>query len=175
MTPNPQATPVERFDPEPFRPEVAAFLSRRGAAGEAEDLTQEVLLRGIRHPPRSERDAAQPWLLRIARNLWIDGKRKQRRLDAARPHLEYLAQRDLESAAFVDPIERAERIATARREIQQLPTKQRRALELRLLDGLDYAAVGARIDCSAATARQHFHLAVKTLRARLAAPMEGEE
>lgn len=175
MTPNPQATPVERFDPEPFRPEVAAFLSRRGAAEDAEDLTQEVLLRGILHPPRSERDAAQPWLLRIARNLWIDGKRKQRRVLEALPHLEHLARNQADGSFDDDPGVRAERIAAARSAIDELPSKQRRALELRLLEGLDYDAVGARIDCSAATARQHFHLAVKTLRTRLAARMEGEE
>lgn len=157
-----------RFDPEPFRAPLKAFLLRRGASGDADDLVQETFLRSLRRPPRAEPMA---WLSRIAGNLLHDRARRERRREDAAPHLVALHNDRADRAGDADAGARAsdaERYTRAIALLAGLPARRRMALELRLLEGLDYDAVGARIGCSAATARQHVHLAMKDLRAALA-------
>jgi RNA polymerase sigma-70 factor (ECF subfamily) len=52
--------------------------------------------------------------------------------------------------------------------LDELPAEQRAALELRVVDELDYGEIGERLDVNAATARTRVHRALKTLRARTA-------
>ncbi len=158
----PAVAPPNGFDPEPFRASLKAYLQRRGARDEADDLVQETFLRSLQRPPSG---APQPWLYRIAGNLLTDRRRSQSRAASALPHLVPSEADAVHGAAA--SIDR-EDLARAGDAIAVLPDQQRRALQLRLLDSLDYDAIGARLACSSATARQHFYLAMKALRAALA-------
>ncbi|MBI1852581.1 MAG: hypothetical protein HYR85_19735, partial [Planctomycetes bacterium] len=40
-----------RFDPEPWRGEIVAFVARMGAARDADDVVQETFLRALERPP----------------------------------------------------------------------------------------------------------------------------
>jgi RNA polymerase sigma-70 factor (ECF subfamily) len=72
---------------EPIRPKLHAYCLRlSGSVWEAEDLTQECLLRafavmgrGDLHGEHSRFDRADAYLCQIATNLWIDRLRRQRR------------------------------------------------------------------------------------------------
>lgn len=156
--------PVERFDPEPFRAPLKAFLLRRGAGGDTDDLVQEAFLRSLVQPPRQEPMA---WLTRIARNLLTDRARRDRRREGARPHLVALENDRVDVLDASDRTVASDRFARALALLSDLPPRRRIALELRLMEGFDYDAVGARIGCSSATARQHFYLAMKDLRVAL--------
>ena len=63
-----------------FKPTLVAFCtSRLGSASEAEDASQEALLRAYRALPRFDRTQDMwPWLATIAANVCIDMKRKRR-------------------------------------------------------------------------------------------------
>ena len=63
-----------------YRNTVAAYFRRRlGDAMLAEDLTQETFLRMHRVQPRlQDGDHARAWLLRTARNLWVDHLRARK-------------------------------------------------------------------------------------------------
>jgi RNA polymerase sigma factor (sigma-70 family) len=168
--PRRDARDAQGFDPEPLRTALHGFFRRRGAETEAEDLVQETFLRGLAAPPPRE---ARSWLFRIAGNLLIDRKRRDRRAAIALDGLAALGRQD--QGGHDANSSRAERAASdgellerARAAIAALPNRQRGALELRVLHDLDYDAVGRRLGCSAATARQHVHLAMKTLRGTLA-------
>lgn len=156
-----------RFDPEPFRAPLKAYLLRRGASADADDLVQETFLRSLHRPPRAEPMA---WLTKIAGNLLTDRARRDRRREIAKPHLVALENNRSDDSDAGAKASDGERFARALAFLGSLPARRRMALELRLLEGLDYDVVGSRIGCSGATARQHFYLAMKDLRAAL-----GEE
>lgn len=117
---------------------------------DAKDVLQEVLaviwknLKKIdRHPN------PHAYILRICVTRSYDALRKKAsrrrevRLDA---HIEQLKQQ---------PDASPERSFAIREAIALLPPKQAKAVFLRLIEGEDYAAMGAIMDCSAVTARSH--------------------
>jgi RNA polymerase sigma-70 factor (ECF subfamily) len=147
------------FDPSPWRAELVAFVRRMGAAGEAEDVVHEVFVRALASPPAQ---APRAWLYRVALNVLADRARTVRTAgelaceprDPAPAAEERLAERELAGLAA--------------RAIEALAPKQRAAILLRVLRHMDYDEVATALDCSVATARQHFHLAVKAVRDELA-------
>ena len=149
-----------RFDPEPWRSELLVFVRRAGGAGDAEDVVQEAFLRAIEKPPRTH---ARAWLYRIAINVIHDRRREGRRAADA---LAWVAPRSME-APGAGPAELAETrnlTEIALRIVERLPDQQRLALWLRILRHMDYDEIAIALDCSVATARQHFHLGVKAVR-----------
>lgn len=104
-----------------------------GDRAEAEDVTQEAMLRLWRIAPDWKQDDAmvQTWLYRVARNLCLDRLRKKRAMTLD----------DIDEAADdVAPIDarliekdRARALAQA---LARLPERQRDAVQLRLIDGL---------------------------------------
>jgi DNA-directed RNA polymerase specialized sigma24 family protein len=62
-----------------------------------------------------------------------------------------------------------ERLAAAQQVVplDSLSAEQRRALELRVLDDLDYAAIGERLEITPAGARTRVFRALGTLRAQM--------
>lgn len=115
------------------------FTNRRE---DAEDLTQEILLRVYRNLKsyRSEAGSLKNWLLRVARNLIIDHYRQQRRQppSAGSEELETMNIRD-ETAP--NPHLAAERTEAARflmDGIQSLSFELKEAVILRDLEGMSY-------------------------------------
>ena len=78
--PKPDGRTAERFRALMLPHLDAAHGYARGLtrdAVEAQDLTQEAVLRALRYFHAFRGEEARPWLLRIVRNTWIDlGKRK---------------------------------------------------------------------------------------------------
>jgi RNA polymerase sigma-70 factor (ECF subfamily) len=107
-------------------------------AEEAKDVAQDALVRAFRSLDRfDERRALRPWLLRIARNLAHNRRRKIRRNLAA---LARLGRQTLEPATpisgvegLVDESQTAERLWSA---LQRLKPQERQVIELRYYLGL---------------------------------------
>jgi RNA polymerase sigma factor (sigma-70 family) len=158
---------AKRFDPEPWRRELIAFVQRMGAAREADDVVQEAFVRAIAAPPKSHPRA---FLYQVALNALRDRRRGEERAAnhfelASRDHVTALDDDALDPATFAEQRELAD---LAWRAVEKLPDQQRAALLLRVQRHMDYDEVAVALDCSVATARQHFHLAVKTVRNMLA-------
>lgn len=158
-----------------LRPHLPALLglARRHCrdAHAAEDLVQETLVRAFRNVASFRGDAAlRTWLFRILVRLasepqrWAHGR-------AAEP----LGDRDIPDALAAG----AERDAIARElqdrldeAMERLTVRQRTALHLRAVEGLDYAAIGSVLSCTAVAARMHVLAARKKVMARLGGHLE---
>jgi RNA polymerase sigma-70 factor (ECF subfamily) len=148
--------------------EIMRFLLRAtGNREDAGDLFQETWLRAYRAYPRLAPDAdARPWLYAIAANLWRnrarDRARRARVIVAQMP--EHLAPARTKSGRAAHENDGYAAIHL-RQLISALPRKQREALYLRYFAGLDYAEIGAAMQCSAQAARANVSQAARKLKA----------
>ena len=139
-----------------------AELRDDGAASEllAETLSEAWFSRGrFRDPGDGD---ARPWLFGIAKNLVRRVYRDRAIERRARLRL-HLPVPDEDAAAVLD------RVAAAQQQVSldDLPDEQRRALELRVLDGLDYAEIGAALDITPEGARTRVFRALGALRTQI--------
>ncbi len=191
---DPEIDPLEalrRGDPGPFEAFVRSearrlvgFFVRQGAGlHEAEDLTQEVFLRLHRAAAAyrpNERHRA--YVMRIARNAWIDRTRRravrpdQRPGTAGEPGADAsVLEASLPSTA-AGPDERSElreEAARVRAALAELSEGQRMAFELGVVQGMPYEEIGRVLDVPVGTVKSRVFAAVHKVRARLAAPEEG--
>lgn len=132
----------------------------------AEDLAQRVMLRLLERRPDKLDHLGYAYTAMT--RLWIGEQRKLRRR-AAR----LLAQAgELASSArpTADRLERAEQVGLAQRRIAALSPMQRAALVLRVVEGLEYAAIAEHLGCSVGAVRANLHLARKKLREAMGDP-----
>jgi RNA polymerase sigma factor (sigma-70 family) len=130
-----------------------------GDAQDAQDALQNTMLKVLRALPGEERELKlKPWLYRIAHNESIDLLRRRRDT----------RQLDPELAAPVlplaDELDSRERLRQLLADLDELPERQRGALVMRELAGLDFAAIGTALDTSPAVARQTLYEARLSLR-----------
>ena len=111
---------------------------------EAEDVTQETMLRLWRHAPGWDRDGAasvRTWLYRVTANLCIDRLRKDKP-DALPDEFEFAdpapgVETHMQDAARRMALEDA---------LMQLPDRQRQAVVLRHIDGLGNTEIAQIMD-----------------------------
>ena len=149
---------------------LAAFrLAARmtGDRAAAEDIAAEALVRAfaqwakVRELPH--RDA---WVMRVASNLALDSIRRRA---PARRAVERLAPASGAAAESSD--ETALRLALADA-LRQLPSRQRDAVVLRYLVGMDDASVAEALGMAGSTVRTHVQRGLAALRRRLATDLE---
>lgn len=164
-------------DPGPFeafvRDEAATFLGffrRLGAPpGEAEDLVQEVFLKLFQHA-----DSYRPtgrfeaFAFRVARNAWIDRRRRQA---AAPAPAEGLAGAEADGPEPVDAaegpgvaLERREEAARLRAALAQLPEHHRLVFELGVFQERPYAEIAEVLGIPVGTVKSRMFHAVRRLR-----------
>lgn len=133
--------------------EIAAFARRlTGNTADADDLVQATFerafesWRGLR-----ESAACRAWLFRIARNLFVDG----RRASAVRPQLSLAEGAESGAPAFLVPAEAVERLTARELEsaLDQLPGNQREALLLCDLWGFQYVEIADIVGSPIGTVR----------------------
>src|ERR1700730_14626902 len=145
--------------------EIMRFLMRStGDREDAKDLFQETWLRAYRaYPTLRSEDGLRPWIFRIASNLCRnrvrDRMRRMRVITNASANGAEL--RDCASSSTRGGPEGALHL---KRSIARLPGEQGQALMMRKFAGLEYAEIGAALDCSAESARACVHKALKKLR-----------
>ena len=142
-------------------------LVQTGEPADAEDVTQEVLIRlhGSLHR-FAGRSRFTTWLYQVTRN---EASSLRRRL-GSRLRLADAATREAaaDSATTEDPADRvhAERVAAlAENLLRGLPRRQREVFHLADLEGCAMAEVAERLGLSAVTARVHLFHARRALRA----------
>jgi RNA polymerase sigma-70 factor (ECF subfamily) len=155
---------------EGYGPELRRHLARMlPTEADADDLLQEVWVRAMRKPPDSGPGSnVRAWLYRVATNAALDRLAMDSRRCCA------LAGRRLELApdSASDPDEVLGSLSPAarlrvREKVATLPPKQREAVWLRWVEGQDYEAIAARLDCSKASARANVYNGMKRLRVEL--------
>ena len=136
----------------------------------ADDLVQETLVRAFRGLPGFRGEAAlRTWLFRILIRLAAEPQRWQRQ-DRAAP-LEVDVPDHYDEPALNQAIENelAQQLEAA---LERLPPRQRTALHLRAVEGMDYAAVAAVLECTQPAARMLVLEARRKVLARIGEHLE---
>jgi RNA polymerase sigma-70 factor (ECF subfamily) len=138
---------------------------------EAEDVTQEVLLRLWRHREGVDEERLAPWLLRVTRNACYDLLRKRRSEAAAglSPTLDVVAAEAVASAE-PDPRSQAEAADFRRRllaALADLGEPYKSIIILREVQGLAHREIGEALGIPEVTVRVHLHRGRRKLRERL--------
>ncbi|QDV07379.1 ECF RNA polymerase sigma factor SigW [Planctomycetes bacterium Poly30] len=167
-----------------------AFFTRLGARrSEAEDLTQETLLKLFRlaalstsHDAGSRADGGDPttrdrptyqsrgqfrgFAFRVARNVWIDRTRKR----ASEPHSveEDLSAPDPSVSQPLDQIEQLEEAERVRAAVGTLSDAHRSVFELGVIEELPYAEISTALDIPIGTVKSRMFHAVHRVREALA-------
>jgi RNA polymerase sigma-70 factor (ECF subfamily) len=150
------------------------FRHHLGDRQEAEDLTQDVLLRLFRsrhsYRPRAR---FSTWVFHITRNVARNAVRFRQRHPSVRlpatAGYEHVLDNLLSRAANTPstPLERAELANVVRAAIADLGERQRAALELHQFHEHTYAEVAARLDMTPKAAKSLLYRTRNLLRARL--------
>jgi RNA polymerase sigma-70 factor (ECF subfamily) len=159
-----------RTDPESFAPlyvrhvePVYRYLRARGAsedhAAELAGLTFERALRNIdRYRPGGS--GFRPWLLRIARNAYIDQARRSRPTLGIEHSSNLVSPGRTPEEAFIAAEDRGRILAL----VEQLPAVQRDALALRFAGRLSSREIGAVIGKSEAATKKLLTRSLHTLK-----------
>lgn len=161
---------VERYNARIF----GFFRRRLGDRQEAEDLTQEVLLRLFRsrrtYQPRAR---FSTWVFHITQNVARNALRFRQRhpcvhlpMTASEEHLPS-GLRSGTADTPSGPLERAELARVVRAAIANLGERQRAALELHQFHDRTYAEVAAHLDITPKAAKSLLYRTRNLLRARL--------
>ena len=175
-----QLLAAARQDPQAFREFYDRYavwmrtwlLRQTGSESAALDLTAETFAQAW-HASRRFKDMAggsgAPWLFGIARNLVRQYHKHNRIETAARARLGMPAPfAECEDYERVDDRIAARSLAPALRDaVGTLPLEQRKALELRIVQQLDYAEVAGRLGCSQNAARLRVSRALRALTVEL--------
>jgi RNA polymerase sigma factor (sigma-70 family) len=126
---------------------------------DAQDALQSTMVKAMQALPGESRHIdLKPWLYRIAHNESIDIVR--RRAGSAPLPAELAAP----GPGLAREAESRERLGTLLADLETLPERQRGALVMRELSGLEFAEIGAALGTSAAVARQTVYEARLSLR-----------
>ena len=142
--------------------DLRAFVARRVAPEDVDDLLQDVLLkvhRGLGSVEDSER--LMGWIYRVARNAVTDHHRRRR------PHDPLDADAVAAEEAAEDPPARRLAAKWLVATLSDLPERHREALELVELEGLTQRELAARLDLTPSGARTRVQRARAALRDRL--------
>jgi RNA polymerase sigma-70 factor (ECF subfamily) len=163
------AAPKRSLDPE-LLVEQSQWLRRLARAltsdaAAADDLAQDALLAGLRHPPSAVVDAGglRRWLARVARHLaW-----KRADAEAARDARERSAARREVDESERETQERLELQRELAEALLALPEPTRTAIVMRYFDGASSRDVAVALGISEDAARQRVSRGLAELRARL--------
>jgi len=141
-----------------------------GDRAEAEDVTQEVLLKMWHHWTKLEKQTLQAWVLRVARNACIDRIRSRAR--RGRHETGELTEGFLERAADAapGPAALAEGVDLRRRivdELTRLAEPYRSIVILREVEGLKYQEIAEAMEMPVNTVKVYLHRGRLRLRQEL--------
>ena len=138
---------------------------------ELEDLVQEVWIQVFRQRKKFRGTGSLlSWILAVARNACLGWQRKEKRRSNA---LERSATLDgpetTASTDRLDVLDVKRRASSAMRALADLPSRQREAITLRLLEGLSPGEAAERMGCEKVTVRSLIHTGLHGLRDALEA------
>ena len=134
-------------------------LAMAGNPQDAQEALQNTMVKVLRALPGEEREIKlKPWLYRIARNETVETLRRRRE------GVELEPDATAAGAEIAQTVEDRERLRVLFVDLEQLPDRQRAALVMRELAGLDFAQIGEAFGSSAGVARQTLYEARLSLR-----------
>lgn len=138
---------------------------RLGSDSEADDALQETFLRAFKYwgsfdPSRD----ARKWLFGIAHNVCVELARSRKKHTTVE---EFPDLGDEGTTATLEKLAREEHLAMVRREIERMPDRIRRILELRFFGQLTSAEIAELEDMTEPAVRVTVHRALEVLRARV--------
>jgi RNA polymerase sigma factor (sigma-70 family) len=126
-------------------------LALTGDPQDAQEALQNTMVKVLRALPGEERHIQlRPWLYRIARNEAVETIRRRRDTAELTPE-QAPAPAPLEIAATAEARDRLRGLLV---DLEELPERQRAALVMREMAGLDFEQIGESLGTSAPTARQ---------------------
>ncbi len=150
------------------RPVLGFFMKTTGSPELAADLAAETFARALESVDGYDqaKGRADQWLFGIARNVLGASYRAGRVEARARERLGMgcLVVDDHAAHTIARLSEGGEEAALA---LAELPEEQRRAVQARVVQGLDYGQIAGELRCSQAVVRQRVSRGLNTLRARL--------
>ncbi|HEU4752391.1 MAG TPA: sigma-70 family RNA polymerase sigma factor, partial [Armatimonadota bacterium] len=148
-----------------YRGGIYGFIRRKGfSAEEADDLTQETLIRAYLHLSGFRGASLDAWLYRIAANVSVDYLRKRR---VATVPLDGMPV--VEASTGEDPVARLdheERRARVLAVIGELPECHQRILRLRYYEDCSLVEIARVMNCTPLAAKLRVFRAVTALRKR---------
>ncbi|WP_338721832.1 sigma-70 family RNA polymerase sigma factor [Devosia sp. XK-2] len=150
-----------------FGPRIRAYLLKLTRDGQAaEDLMQETMLAIWRKAGQfdPERGQASAWMFTIARNIWIDAWRKQKRpaFDPDDPALVPAPE-----PAAGEMLEQKQSGAALHEALKTLPAEQVELIRLSFFDEDSHSTIAARLGLPIGTVKSRIRLAFGRLRAAL--------
>jgi RNA polymerase sigma-70 factor (ECF subfamily) len=157
-----------RPDPEAlfhrYRNGIYSFIRRKGfSPEEADDLTQETLIRAFTHLGTFRGSSMDAWLYRIAANVAVDFLRKRR---VQTVPIEGMTLVDHDQDPPGQNLVREERRARVLSVIDELPTCHQRILHLRYFEDRSLAEIAGTMNCTPMAAKLRVFRAVTALRKR---------
>jgi RNA polymerase sigma-70 factor (ECF subfamily) len=185
----PAGVPGQREIFDEYHGRVCGFFKSRGfTEDEALDLTQETLIRVFQNMDKlRSRAALEPWILRVAANLWKNELRyrKAEKRDAQEVSLddvgaehEAIEQAASESRDVPSPLDEvlsAERLLAAGKCLDRLPPRMRRCLVLHVFQERKYQEIADLLQVSIQSVKSHIHQARQRLEECIARRLAGEE
>ena len=134
-----------------------------GRFDEAEDLTQEVFLKVYRtlHSYRPESGALETWIIRVARNHFIDHYRKYKtersQTGALEDHHDAVVSHTVRVETPGQALDRKETVDRVHRLLAQLPEDQREAVVLRDLEEFTYEEIADLLEVPIGTVKSRIN------------------
>jgi RNA polymerase sigma factor (sigma-70 family) len=151
-----------------FRPALITFFLRRiGNLAEAEDLTQEVLLRVTQRASTIDASRPDAYVFQIAANLLRD---RGRRLNVRISYLQSFESSDAADLEERDPervLQARQSLATVMKALRELPERTRTVFILFRLEGMKQREIADHLGLSIRTVEFHVIRASVHLRDRL--------
>ena len=152
-----------------YRSEIHDLCARiSGSQTEADDLAQETFIQAYEHLGSFRGDSSpKTWLYRIAFNRSVSFKRRLKRwrmnrIDDDNDIFETDEALGVDSAE--ETVERRDLAALAHRELKKLPTRQRTAVVLRMVNEMPYAEIAEVMGISVGGAKANVHQGIQKLR-----------
>lgn len=148
-----------------------------GSREEAEDVTQEVLLRLWEHWGELSERHVLPWVIRVTRNACLDLHRKRQTRQALlaqhqeeRPGMSH-SESSFETGAGMDRADFRSQVNAALAEVEE---PYRSIVILREIEDLTYQQISAAMEMPLNTVKVYLHRGRRMLRERFLAMHEGE-
>jgi RNA polymerase sigma-70 factor (ECF subfamily) len=149
-----------------YAPRVKAYLIRMGGSQIAEETTQEVMLTVWRKAALFDagKASASTWIFAIARNLFIDRKRREKRpaFDPTDPLLVAEIPEQADSALWSR--QSGQRIREA---MSALPAEQAKVVTMAFFEDKAHSAIAAELKLPLGTVKSRLRLALARLRGAL--------
>jgi RNA polymerase sigma-70 factor (ECF subfamily) len=151
---------------EHYAPRVKSYLMRLGGADAAEEMAQEAMLVVWRKAALfdPQKASAGTWIFTIARNLYIDRRRKEKRpeIDPSDPMLAVEADPAADSALSARQSERKLRAA-----LETLPPEQAQVISMSFFEDKPHSTIAAELKLPLGTVKSRLRLAFARLRGAL--------